>query len=153
TWEGRVETRASLIAVALDELPSIDGKVASSFVRGRLSGTLALEAAAPTSLRAGGKLTLDDATFPVIDLTRPTLARYGLRPPNEDAAMPVTAVIVGTDAGVILRDLAVTLRGASVHGRIAASRAGVLNGLMEVTLEEEYLRTSKVMTLPRVFTE
>jgi hypothetical protein len=52
-----------------------------------------------------------------------------------------------------MSDVAIDLHGASLRGSIAVSWAGTLDGRGEVTLEEEYLRTSKVLTLPRVLTE
>ena len=79
--------------------------------------------------------------------------RFGLRPPNEDASAPVTALVVGSDWGLSLRDVKLDLRGATVRGELGISRERALDGHAEVTLEEEYLRTSKVLTLPRVFTD
>ena len=102
--------------------------------------------------RGAGDIAIEDATFPGMDRVRPALARFGLRPPNEDAA-PARASVVATEWGLLLSDLRVDLHGASLRGQLAISRERVLDGHAEVTLEEEYLRTSKVLTLPRVFSE
>lgn len=137
--EGAAQTRPSEVTIA-------------SFVRGRLSGSV-IARTKEKSLHAAGDVVLEDAAFPALDRVRPALARYGLRPPNEDAAGPVTATIVGTDWGISARDVKIDLRGASVRGEIGLSRERVLDGHAEVVLEEEYLRTSKLLTLPRVLTD
>ncbi len=137
----------------MHELPPIGGRAPGSYVRGHLSASVVLRWGAGGDLRAGGIVTLDDARFPALDLLRASLSRYGLRPPNEDAAAPVTALVVGTDWGIGLADLNLELHGATVRGDVGLSRARVLDGRIEVTLEEEYLRTSKVLTVPRVLTQ
>src|SRR5262249_15622664 len=110
-------------------------------------------------IHAQGHVVLDSATFPALSLMQPTLARYGLRPPNEDAITPLSADIVGNDWGLSIRALKVDLHGATIRGEVGLSGdpesgAGrMLEGQADVTLEEEYLRTSKVLTLPRVLTE
>lgn len=152
---GTTRARVSIVGLAVHELPPIGGRgrAPGSYVRGHLSTSVVVRWGAGGDLRAGGIVTLDDATFPALDLLRPALSRYGLRPPNENAAAPVTAVVVGTDSGIGLVDVNVELHGATVRGDIGLSRARVLDGRIEVTLEEEYLRTSKVLTIPRVLTQ
>lgn len=144
--------RVSLAALAVHELPAIDGKEPAAFVRGQLSGSSVVRSDAGGMVAAGSVL-LDGATFPAISLTRPMLDRYGLRPPNEDASAPATATIVGNDWGISLRNITIDLRGASVRGEVGLSREQTLDGRVEVTLEEDYLRTSKILTLPRALTE
>ncbi|MBX3225100.1 MAG: hypothetical protein KF795_31575 [Labilithrix sp.] len=148
---GRRQVRASFSQIAVHELPAVAGRAPGSVVRGRLSGSLI--GRLDEKLRAAGDVVLEGAAFPALDLVRPSLARYGLRPPNEDARGPATATISGTDWGLALRDVAIDLCGASVRGELGLSRAGHLDGRAEVTLEEGYLRTSKLLTLPRVLGE
>jgi hypothetical protein len=148
---GALRARASFSSIAVHDLPELSGRAPASFVRGALSGTVI--ARWDGSFRAVGELLLDHAAFPALDLVRPTLARYGLRPPNEDATAPVSASIVGTDRALSFRDVKLDLRGAIVRGELRVTRDRTLDGRAEVTLEEEYLRTSKVLTLPRVLTE
>jgi hypothetical protein len=151
TSERRSLARVSLSQLAVHELPAISGREPGAFVRGQLSGTVIGGQSDRT--RVAGDLVLEDAALPALDLLRPTLARYGLRPPNEDAVGPVTATVIGDDWGLSLRDVKVDLRGATVRGAVGLSRDRVLEADTEVTLEEEYLRTSKLLTLPRVLTE
>ncbi len=147
-----VHARVSFSQVEVHDLPAISGREPKRFVHGRLSGS-AIARVHGGELHAAGDLMLEDAAFPALDLVRPALARYGLRPPNEDAVGPVTATLVGTGWGLSLRDLKVDLRGATVRGEAGLSRGGELDGHIEVTLEDEYLRTSKALTLPRVLSE
>ncbi len=144
--------RVSSAALAVHELPAIDGKEPAAFVRGYLSGSSVVRWDAGGMVAAGSVL-LDAGTFPAISLTRPMLDRYGLRPPNEDASAPATATIVGNDWGISLRNITIDLRGASVRGEVGLSREQTLDGRVEVTLEEDYLRTSRILTLPRALTE
>jgi hypothetical protein len=145
------QSRVSFSQVAVHELPAVAGRAPASLVRGFLSGSVIGHL--DGKLRVAGDVMLDEATFPALDLVRPTLARFGLRPPNEDASRPVTAVVSGTDSGIMLRDVTIDLRGATVRGALAVSLSRTLGGRAEVTLEEEYLRTSKLLTLPRVLTD
>lgn len=149
--EGRQQARVSFSQVAVHELPAIAGREPHDLVRGRVSGSVI--GRVDGHLIAAGDLMLEDAAFPVLDLVRPVLARYGLRPPNEDAFGPVTATIVGNDWGLALRNVKVDLRGATLRGDLGVSRLRVLDGRAEVTLEEAYLRTSKLLTLPRVLAD
>src|SRR5262249_45054258 len=130
----------------------ISGHEPATLVRGWMSGSI-VGGRDDSGASAFGDVILDQAAFPVLDLVRPTLARYGLRPPNEDAALPVTATIVGSESGLSLRNVKLDLRGATVRGEVTLARERVLDGHAEVTLEEEYLRTSKLLTLPRVLSE
>lgn len=150
---GTTRARVSVVGVAVHELPPIGGRAPGSYVRGHLSTSIVVRRGARGDLRAGGMVTLDDATFPALELLRPSLSRYGLRPPDEDAAAPVTALVVGTDWGIWLADVNLELHGATVRGVVGLSRTRALDGRIEVTLEEEYLRTSKVLTIPRVLTQ
>ncbi len=152
TGGGELNARVSFSQVAVHDLPAIAGVEPRSYVRGRLSGSV-IGRMRDESLHAAGDVVLEEATFPALDLARPALARYGLRPPNEDASAPVTATIVGTDRGIFLRDVQIALRGASLRGELGLSRERMLDGHAEVVLEEGYLRTSKVLTLPRVLTD
>jgi len=52
-----------------------------------------------------------------------------------------------------LTDVAVDLHGAAVRAKIDLRPSRALDGTVEIILEEEYLRTSKLLTLPRVFGE
>ena len=149
--EGRRQARVSFSQVAVHELPAIAGREPQHLVRGRLSGSVI--ARVDGHLVAAGDLMLEDAAFPVLDLVRPVLARYGLRPPNEDAFGPVTATLVGNDWGLALRNVRVDLRGATLRGDLGVSRSRELDGRAEVTLEEAYLRSSKLLTLPRVLAD
>lgn len=152
-WSGAFHASASLVSVAVHELPDLNGHTPSSFIRGRLSATILGRADVDESFRADGKITLYDAAFPVLAVVRPTLAKYGLRPPKEDAPTPVTATFVGTSVGVALRDVEIDLRGVSVRGEIGLSHDRTLDGRAVVTLEEEYLRSSKLLTVPRVLAD
>jgi hypothetical protein len=146
---GVLHASASLVYVAIDELPAFAGQALSPLVRGYVSASIVARGDAAGSFRAGGRLDLHEGAFPVLDQARPTLARYGLRPPNERAIAPVTATIVGTDAGVMLRDIELRLPGVTVRGDIGLLRARTLDGRLEVILEEEYLRSSALLALPR----
>ena len=150
---GSTWARVSIVGIAVHDLPPIAGRAPSSWVRGHLSASVIVRWGSGGELRAGGILTLDDATFPAMELVRAPLARYGLRPPNEDAAAPVTALLVGSDGGITLADLNVQLHGAKLRGEVGLSRGLVLDGRVDVTLEEEYLRTSKVLAIPRALTQ
>lgn len=152
-WSGRSVARASVRSVVVHDLPAISGRHVGAFVRGDLSASVVVAMEEERGPRVAGDLTLDGATFPALDLLRPELARYGLRPPSEDAASPAKAIVVGNDWGLSFRVIAIDLRGAALRGEIGISRARTLDGRLEVTLEEEYLRTSKLLTLPRVLTE
>jgi hypothetical protein len=151
---GEVLARVSAASVAVHELPPIEGRPLAKYVRGRASGSIVLHRAA--DLEARGDVVLDEAAFPVIDRARPALERYGLRPPNEDATGPAVATIAIDASGIHLTDVAVDLHGASVRGEVDVG-PGVtsrpLQGHIEIVLEEEYLRTSKLLTLPRVLGE
>lgn len=149
---GETIAALSVTGVGVEDLPSIGGREVRAYVRGRLSGTL-LGRREPGAVRAGGRLTLDDAALPALELLRPALARYGLRPPSEDASSPVTATLSVTERALSLRDVSVDLRGATLRGGVAIARERDVEGRAEITLEEDYLRTSKVLTLPRVLAE
>jgi hypothetical protein len=149
--EGQQQARLTFSRVAVHDLPPVGGRELRVWARGLLSGSV-IGRLDPT-LHLAGDLMLDEAAFPALDHVRPTLARYGLRPPNDDAVKPVTAVLHGDETGIHLRDVSVELRGASVDGELGITRSRSLAGWAEVTLEEEYLRTSKVLTLPRVLTD
>ncbi|MCW5836005.1 MAG: hypothetical protein KIS78_26630 [Labilithrix sp.] len=148
---GALHARVSFSQVAVHALPPVGGHEPARFVRGRLSGSIL--GRRDERLRVAGDVVLEDAAFPALDLVQPALARYGLRPPNEDAAGPVTATVSGTDWGVSLRDVKVELRGASVVAELGISRERTLDGRAEVILDEAYLRTSKILTLPRVLSD
>jgi hypothetical protein len=148
---GRQQVRVSFSQVAVHRLPALAGREPSTLVRGLLSGSVI--GRLDGTLRVAGDVMLDEAAFPALDLVRPMLARYGLRPPNEDASRAATAVIAGTDGGISFRDVKVDLRGATVRGELGIARTRMLDGYAEVVLEEEYLRTSKLLTLPRVLTD
>jgi hypothetical protein len=143
--------RVTLSQVRVHELPQLGEHEPKRYLAGRLSG--AVVGSHEGSLRVAGEVHVEDATIPALDLVRPQLARYGLRPPNEDTTAPITAKVVGTDWGLTLRDVRVDLHGATVRGEIGVSLERALDGHAEVTLEEEYLRTSKLLTLPRVLAD
>jgi hypothetical protein len=150
---GEVLARVSAAAVLVQELPPIEGRALGNYVRGRASGSVVGHRAPDATLEAHGDVVLDEAAFPVIDRARPALSRYGLRPPNEDATGPAVASIRLDPAGIHLSDVAVDLHGATVRARVDVSPLRVLDGHVEIVLEEEYLRTSKLLTLPRVLGE
>ena len=150
---GELSARVSAAAVAVQELPAIEGKTPSSYVRGRASGSAMLHKSVGAELEARGDVVLDEAAFPVIDRARPALERYGLRPPNEDATGPAVMTIALDHGGVHASDISVALHGASVRGNVGMTNARALDGKIEIVLEEEYLRTSKMLTLPRVLGE
>jgi hypothetical protein len=158
-WSGRSSARVSLSSVAIHELPAVSsepdgaGRLPSTFVRGDLFGSIIVATEEGRAPRVAGSFTLDGATFPAIDRLRPALARYGLRPPNEDAIAPAKTFVASSDWGISFRDIAIDLHGATVRGEVGISHERTLDGRLEVTLEEEYLRTSKMLTLPRVLTE
>lgn len=145
--------RLLLVGVVLTETPPVAGRAVSSIIGGALTMSVIGRVDAGGSLRGAGELIVEDARLPVLDLTREPLAKYGLRPPNEDAVRPVTAQIVGSDWGLTLRDVRIDLHGASARGDLGISRALALDGRATLTLDEEYLRTSKVLTIPRALTE
>ena len=151
---GELSARVSVAAVAVHELPAIEGKTPSAYVRGRASGSAMLhKGGAGADLEARGDVVLDEAAFPVIDRARPALERYGLRPPNEDATGPAVATVTLDGRGVYASDISVSLHGAAVRGDVGMTNERALVGKIEIVLEEEYLRTSKVLTLPRVLGE
>jgi hypothetical protein len=150
--DGALHARVSLASVAAHELPAISGRAPSTLIRGRVSGSVAARWGPSARPMAVGRVVIDEAAFPALSLVGPKLARYGLRPPSEDAAGPVTARIAWADGRGGLEDVVVALRGATLRGAIFVA-SQELSGSAEVTLEEQYLRTSKVLTLPRVFTE
>lgn len=147
---GDVLARVSAAAVAVQALPPVEGRTLGSYVRGRASGSVVGHRTPRGLIEAHGDVVLDEAAFPVIDRARPALARYGLRPPNEDATGPAVASFFVDAEGLHLREVAVELHGANVHGRLDLAPGRVLDGHVEIVLEEEYLRTSKLLTLPRV---
>lgn len=153
---GEVLARVSAAAAAVHELPPIEGRELGKYVRGRASGSVVLHRSSDAEegkIEAHGDIVLDEAAFPVIDRARPALSRYGLRPPNEDATGPAVASIQIDKAGIHVRDVAVDLHGANVRARVDVNALRVLDGHVEIILEEEYLRTSKLLTLPRVLGE
>ncbi|MBX3227238.1 MAG: hypothetical protein KIT84_35120 [Labilithrix sp.] len=150
---GAVSARVAAASVAVHELPPIEGRMFGAYVRGRASGTVLGHREPDGALEARGDVVLDEAAFPVIDRARPALARYGLRPPNEDATGPAVATIALDARGVRVTEVAVSLYGASVRADVKVSPARAIDGGVEITLEEEYLRTSKLLTLPRVLGE
>lgn len=157
---GALLARISAAAVAIQELPAIEGRTLGNYVRGRASGSVVGYRAAVTEpasrlagIEAQGSVVLDDAAFPVIDRARPALSRYGLRPPNEDATGPAVATVNVDQTGIHISDVAVDLHGANVRGHVSFGPARGLDGQIGIVLEEEYLRTSKLLTLPRVLGE
>jgi hypothetical protein len=150
---GEVLARVSAAAVLVQELPPLEGRALGNYVRGRASGSVVGHRSVDETLEAHGDVVLDEAAFPVIDRARPALSRYGLRPPNEDATGPAVASIRLDPAGVHLSDVAVDLHGATVRARVDINPLRVIDGHVEIVLEEEYLRTSKMLTLPRVLGE
>jgi hypothetical protein len=145
----RVEV--ALRKVAVERIPPIDGQEPASLVRGELSAWLVARVAG--SFRAHGDARLEEAAFPVLDLARDPLARYGLRPPTEDATAPVTATLAASDWGFLVRDLTIELHGARLRANVGVSRDERVEGEGEIILEEEYLRTSRLLTLPRVLAD
>ena len=153
---GEVLARVSTAAVAVHELPPIEGRALGKYVHGRASGSVVVHRSSDAengSVEAHGDVVLDDAAFPIIDRARPALSRYGLRPPNEDATGPAVASIRIDAKGVHVHDVAVDLHGANVRAKIDVNPLRVIDGHVEIVLEEEYLRTSKLLTVPRVLGE
>lgn len=158
---GEVLARVSAAAIAVHELPPIESgergesRSLGKYVRGRASGSVVLhrEASPGATVEAHGDVVLDEAAFPVIDRARPALSRYGLRPPNEDATGPAVATVRVDPTGLHISAIAVDLHGANVRGHVDLLSGRALDGHVEIVLEEEYLRTSKLLTLPRVFGE
>lgn len=149
---GATLAAVTIEGVAVHDLPPFGGRTPGELVRGRLGASL-LGRWHAGGLRAWGALALEGAALPVIALVRPALASYGLRPPSEDASSAVTAKLLATEADVSLRDVKLALRGATVRGEVSVSRGRAVDAYAEVTLEEDYLRTSKLLTLPRVLAE
>jgi hypothetical protein len=147
-----IRARISLADTLVHELPSFADKQPGTFVRGRLSADVYARFDPGRHVRASGEVRLDDAAFPALELVRPALARYGLRPPPEEARGPATAILRSSEWGLTLEAVAVDLVGAIARGSIGASWSRAVEGRAEVTLEEDYLRSSGVLALPGVLT-
>jgi hypothetical protein len=152
-WHREARVHLALAGIAVHDLPPIAGRAPGAIVHGVLSAVVSGRWDPKERPHATGRVRLDRATFPILDRARATLHRYGLRPPSEDATSPVVGTLVSSEWGITMSDVAVDLHGAKLRGSVAVSWAGTIDGQGEVTLEEEYLRTSKVLTLPRALTE
>jgi hypothetical protein len=148
SWSGRALGEVKLHAVSLGVF-----EVVAPVVRGRLSTTIAFVKERGRHLRAAGAARLEEAAFPVLQRTRPALARYGLLPPSDEAAAPVTASLSSSEWGITADTVVIDLPGARLSGEMGVSWQRALDGRGEITLDEEYLRTSTALIVPRVFTE
>ena len=139
--------------VAASELPSEDGTLAP-WVRGSLSGTMRFEQKSDRDpMRGRGHVQLDDAAFPFLSQSRAELKKYGLVPPSEEAIEPTTMNVELDDRGFAFHRIRAAVRGASASGDVRVNADGSLLGYLTVMLEEDYLRSSAILVLPRVLAE
>jgi hypothetical protein len=153
SFGGDARARAALTGIRVEDLPPIAGRSVGAYVRGSLSAALRTVRPPGGHPRASGQIRLDAADLPGIALASSALERYGLAPPSPQAIGPATATLTSSEWGVTLGDASLDLRGARVRGSFGVSWTGTLDARAEVALEEEYLRTSTLLALPRVLTE
>ena len=145
--------RGSVSGIAVDSIPLLAGRVAATAVRGRLDGAARARRRAGDVVVGEGNVVLHDAAFPVLERVVPLLEKYGLEPPPVETVAPATAKLRATEWGYLVEAIAVDLAGAKARGGVGLSHERVLEGAIEVTLAEEYLKKNKALTLPRIFVE
>lgn len=143
----------TVAGIAVDSIPLLAGRVAASAVRGRLHGAAQARRRAGDVVIGEGNVVLHEAAFPVLERVGPLLDRYGLEPPPVEAVAPATAKLRATEWGFLVEAIAVDLAGARARGGVGLSHERVLEGAIEVTLAEEYLKKNKALALPRIFVE
>lgn len=143
----------SVKGIVVDSIPTLAGRSTSTLVRGRLDGATRARRLAGDHVIGDGSIVLHDGAFPVLDRIGPMLDRYGLTPPQQEATAPATASLRATEWGFLLEDIVVALAGATARGSVGISHERSLEGAIEVTLADDYLKKSKLLTLPRVFVD
>ena len=143
----------SVSDIVVDSIPMLAGRVTATAVRGRLDGTVRARRRAGEHVIGDGSIVLRDGAFPVLDRIGPMLDRYGLVPPQQEATAPATATLRATASGFLVEDIVVALPGATARGSVGVSHERALEGAIEVTVADEYLKKSKLLTLPRVFVD
>lgn len=100
-----------------------------------------------------GFARLDEAAFPALQRTGPSLAKYGLEPPDARAIAPATVEIVLGEHGWTFTNLVAAVPHMEARGDIRLGFDGSAEGLFIVYVGEAFLAASPLLVLPSILTE
>lgn len=100
-----------------------------------------------------GFARLDEAAFPALQRTGPSLARYGLEPPDPRAIAPATVEIGLGEHGWAFTNAFAAVPHMEARGDIRLGFDGNADGSFVVTLGEAFLGASPLFVLPSILAE
>lgn len=100
-----------------------------------------------------GFARLDEAAFPALQRTGPSLARYGLEPPDPRAIAPATVEMALGEHGWAFTSIFAAVPHMEARGDVRLGFDGNADGAFVVTLGEAFLGASPLFVLPSILAE
>lgn len=150
-----MQSTIALRDVSLGHVPrDRSGRPVAESAFGRLNVDVRFDRKGETGPVLGrGFARLDEAAFPALQRTRPSLARYGLEPPDARAIAPATVEITLAEHGWAFSNAFAAVPHMEARGDLRLGFDGNAEGAFVVTLGEAFLAASPLFVLPSILAE
>lgn len=150
-----LQSTIALRDVSLGHVPrDRSGRPLAESAFGRLNLDMRFDRKGETGPVLGrGFARLDEAAFPALHRTGPSLARYGLEPPDPRAIAPATVEIALGEPGWAFTNAFAAVPHMEARGDIRLGFDGNAEGAFVVTLGEAFLGASPLFVLPSILAD